>query len=153
MYYGYDAFLGDIVALKQKIEKKFVPDALICVTRGGMTMTHFLGLAWNLRTVYSINAISYSDKKVQSDIIIENIPALKNTDKNVLLVDEIVDSGKSLSAVLQTLQTRFPAHKFFSCAIFQKPDASAMADFYLKDPKEWIDFFWEVDVLNACKNP
>ncbi|MDU7693226.1 MAG: phosphoribosyltransferase family protein [Helicobacter sp.] len=152
MYYDYPSFLADIKDLKKQIEASIkVPDALISITRGGMTMTHFLSLAWNIRAVYGINAISYSDKNVQSNLIIDNVPNIKPHEKHILIVDEIVDSGKSLQAVLDKMKGTFPEHTFYTCVIFQKQSAPIKANFYLKEPSEWIDFFWEVDVINDCK--
>ena len=148
MYYSYEDFLTDLITLKSKVEAKIgVPDALVCIARGGMTMGHMLALAWNIRAVYSINAISYSDSKVQSSLIIENTPTIKPIYKKILLLDEIVDSGESLNAVLQKLQDVHPYANFMSAVIFQKSTAKIRADFYIKEPSEWIDFFWEVDML------
>lgn len=148
MYYDYQTFVGDLKVLKSKIEQRVgIPHALVGITRGGMTMTHFLSLAWNIRAVYGINAISYSDKKVQSDIIIENVPFFKKEERNILIIDEIVDSGKSLQTVLEKLKDKFREHTFYTCTIFQKQSAIIEADFFLREPNEWIDFFWEVDIL------
>lgn len=148
MYYDYRTFIGDLKVLKSKIEQSIgIPHALVGITRGGMTMTHFLSLAWNIRAVYGINAISYSDKKVQSDIIIENIPFFKKEEKNILIIDEIIDSGKSLFSVLEKLKGQFRDRIFYSCSLFQKKTAIIEADFWVREPNEWIDFFWEVDIL------
>lgn len=153
MYYAYDDFLNDLKTLKKQIEQSIgIPDALICIARGGMTITHMLSLAWNIRAVYSLNAISYNDCKVQSSLILENMPSIKQEHKNILVLDEIVDSGESLNVVLQKLKSGFPGVRFSSAVIFQKHNAKVKADFFIREPAEWIDFFWEVDVLESENN-
>lgn len=148
MYYSYDDFLKDLVLLQNKVEQDMgIPDALVCIARGGMTMTHMLGLAWNLRSVYSLNAISYSDNKVQSSLILENMPIIKPEHKKILVLDEIIDSGNSLSVVMQKLRANFSESSFSTAVIFQKPSAKVIADYYIREAGEWIDFFWEVDML------
>lgn len=148
MYYTYEDFLRDLKLLKQQVEDKIgIPDALVCIARGGMTMSHMLGLAWNIRAVYSLNAISYSDTKVQSSLILENMPCIKQEHKNILILDEIVDSGESLSVVLQKLRDNFDHANFSSAVIFQKSNAKIKADFFIREPEEWVDFFWEIDML------
>lgn len=149
MYYSYSEFLGDLKHLRSKVEENIgVPDAIVCIARGGMVMSHMLSLAWNLRSVYTLNAISYSDENVQSSLIIENMPNIKPEHKKILVVDEIVDSGRSLEEILQKLKCANPWASFYSGVIFQRPNAQIFADFYVKPPSlEWIDFFWEVDML------
>ncbi|MDO7252430.1 phosphoribosyltransferase [Helicobacter cappadocius] len=149
MYYSYADFLEDLKALRTKVEKNIgIPDAIVCIARGGMVMSHMLSLAWNLRSIYTLNAISYSDQNVQSSLIIENMPNIKPEHKKILVVDEIVDSGKSLEEILQKLRSGNPQAEFYSAVIFQRTNAKIFADFYVKPPSlEWIDFFWEVDML------
>ncbi|PAF44826.1 phosphoribosyltransferase family protein [Helicobacter sp. 11S02596-1] len=148
MVYAYSDFLGDMKELRRQIEAKIgIPDAIVCILRGGMTMSHMLALAWNLRAVYALNAISYSDANVQSSLIIENMPAIKDEHQKILIVDEIVDSGETLETIMQKFRSAYPQKSFYSSVIFQKPTAKVCADFYLKQPAEWVDFFWEVDML------
>lgn len=153
MYYSYEEFLKDLTLLKDKVEKQMgIPDALVCIARGGMTMSHMLGLIWNIRAVYSLNAISYSDQKVQSSLILENMPVIKKEHKKILILDEIIDSGNSLSVVIEKLRSSFPESDFSTAVIFQKPSAKIVADYFVREAGEWIDFFWEVDMLNRASN-
>ncbi len=121
MHYSYETFLKDSLKLVKQVERICgVPEALVCVMRGGMTLAHFLSLHWNLREVYGINAISYDTTKQQNALKIENIPTIKERLKTILVVDEIVDSGNSLEAVLKVLQEKHPDKKFYSASLFQK---------------------------------
>lgn len=146
-YYPYEEFLGDARELYQKIDEKIgKPDAIIAIARGGLTIAHMLSLRWDLREVYTLNAISYHNG-TQGELIIKNIPQIPSNFKNILIVDEIVDSGKSLKEIVQTLSNLNPNHNFYTCAIFQKSTAQIQADFFIKAPEDWIDFFWERDMF------
>ncbi len=152
MYYSYNDFLGDIKLLQSKVQASIgTPKALLHIIRGGMTMSHMLALSWNIREVYGVNAISYSDKK-QDNLIIKNIPKIQDDINEILILDEIIDSGKTLYALIQKLQAIYPDKRFFSAVIFQKRNTMIKADFFVREATEWIDFFWEVDMLSSKKS-
>ena len=64
-YYSYEMFKEDIKELILKID--FNPDGIVAISRGGLTMAHFLGIALDLRMVYSINAASFFNR-VQQEV-------------------------------------------------------------------------------------
>jgi len=109
-------------------------------------MAHFLGIAMDMREVYTINAVSYFNKQQDEDIKIFNIPNLGDA-KQVLIVDEIVDSGKSMRKILEVLTEINPDVEFKTAVLFHKPTAIYTPDFYIREATEWIEFFWEVDIL------
>lgn len=146
-YYSYEEFLQDLKELYRNIDSKIgKPDAIIAIARGGLTMAHLLSLRWDLREVYTLNAISYQGDK-QGELVVKNIPSISEGFSKVLIVDEIVDSGKSLIKIVETLTSLNPSVSFYTSAIFQKPTAIFQADFFLKEPDDWIDFFWEKDMF------
>ncbi|MCE3047155.1 phosphoribosyltransferase [Helicobacter kayseriensis] len=146
-YYPYDEFLKDARTLFEKIDSQIgKPDAIIAIARGGLTLAHMLSLRWNLREVYSLNAISYDGNK-QQELIIKNVPNINKDFKKVLIVDEIVDSGKSLHKIMEILREENADIKFYSAVVFQKQNAQIKADFFIREPQDWIDFFWERDMF------
>lgn len=145
VYYSYEAFREDIKTLLSKLDTR--PDALVAITRGGLTMAHFISIALDMREVFTIGAASYGVDKKQHDVInIFNTPDLKDY-KNVLIVDEIIDSGKSMQQVHKLLTSRYAETDFKVAALFYKKEAVFTPDYYVKEANGWIDFFWEVDIL------
>jgi len=142
-YYGYDKYLADIKLLTSKISGDF--DAIIAIARGGLTLGHMLGEYYDIREVYAINTIGYDDTQKRSEIELFNIPKIKDA-KNVLIVDDIVDSGETLKLVLEHLSRLYPECSFKSVALFYKPTAVIEPDWYAQTTEEWIDFFWSVDL-------
>lgn len=143
MYYSYDNFKLDIKKILE-IAKK--PDSIVAISRGGLTLAHFLSIAWDIRRVYSISATSYYNGIQDRSLEIGAVP--KIIEKDILVVDEIVDSGKSMSLVMQKLRDKNPNCDFKVATIFYKKSAIYEADYKIREAVEWIDFFWEVDLVD-----
>jgi xanthine phosphoribosyltransferase len=148
-YYGYEEFVADADALVHKI-KDFDPDTLLAVARGGLTLGHFMAQGMDTRRLFALNSIHYDKTRKLETLEIFNVPDL-STARRVLIVDDIIDSGETLREVLRLLNEQYPQTEFRLATIFYKPTAVIEADYTLKKAHEWIDFFWEVDILNAHK--
>ncbi len=143
-YYSYEEFRKDLKNLCQKIEG-WEFDAILAIARGGMTMAHMMGEYFNKREVLSLNSIGYEDNVKLKEVKIFNIPELFSF-KRVLIVDDIIDSGESMDKVLKVLKRKYDKVSFKTAVIFQKENALIKADFWVRRPKAWIDFFWSEDL-------
>jgi xanthine phosphoribosyltransferase len=74
-----------------------------------------------------------------------NIPELKEA-QNVLIVDDIVDSGDTLIEVLRVLHESYPAVNFKTASLFYKKSAKIVPNWYVQEADRWIEFFWTVDL-------
>jgi len=144
-YYSYDEFKDDIKSLVNKT-KDYSFDTLLAIARGGLTMGHFIAIATNNRRLFALNSIHYQDDKKLDTLDIFNIPDLKDA-KRVLIIDDIIDSGETMRAIIDKLQSLYPEVEFKVATIFYKKDALLKPDFSLKEANMWIDFFWERDAL------
>jgi xanthine phosphoribosyltransferase len=142
-YYPYQEYQEDLKILIQKIDKPF--DSILGIARGGLSMAQMLGEYYNLREVYAINTIGYEDKHKKSSVEVFNIPDLKSATQ-VLLVDDIVDSGDTLIEVLKVLNSTYPHITFLTASIFYKSTAKIKPTWHVKEPKAWIEFFWSEDL-------
>ena len=136
--YTFNEFKRDLQNLTIK-----KPDAILAIARGGLTFAHHLAEKLNIREVFSINAISYDKDKKLDSINIFNIPDLKNYE-NILVVDDISDSGDTFIEVLKVLKEHYPNKIFKTIAIYYKPTSKFKPDIYFHKTEEWINFFWEV---------
>ena len=139
-YYTYEEFVKDIKTLEKEI-KKFAPDTLLAIARGGMSLVHFLAERLNIRDVYALNAISYENEKKLGKPKIFNIPKI-NT-KKALLVDDISDSGETLYNTLKILKNKYPNTEFKTLTLFYKEKTKLIPDITLKKTDKWIVFFWD----------
>ncbi len=145
-YYSYTEFITDVNSLAEQINVGF--DAILPISRGGLTLGHFLGEYYGIREVYAINTIGYDDTCKLDSVRVFNIPDLTHAE-NVLIVDDIVDSGDTMVAVLDVLNDKFPQVKFLTAVLFYKPSALIRPDWYAQEAECWIDFFWSVDLTNG----
>ena len=146
-YYSYEMFREDMKDLVDRID--FNPDGIVAISRGGLTMAHFLGIALDLRRVYTINASSFFNK-IQQEIQISNIPEIGGNQR-ILIVDEIVDTGTSMEKVYNILKEINSSIDFKTVCIFHKPTASFKPDFILREVNDWVEFFWEVDIVKSIR--
>ena len=143
LYYPYQEFREDLKTLIQKIDQDF--DVILPIARGGLSIGQMLGEYYDIREVYAINTIGYDDTEKLNEVTVFNIPNLQMT-KRVLIVDDIVDSGDTLIAVLKVLEAKYPTIEFFTASIFYKPTASIEPTWWVKEAKVWIEFFWSEDL-------
>lgn len=145
IYYSYNEFVEDSRDLLEQIEL-YKPDAIVAVARGGMALAQLLGEAMDTREVYSVNSILYEGTKKLDHCKVFNIPNLQHVNK-VVLIDDIVDSGESMKYIIAKLQNLYPHCEFKIGTLFYKPTAIIQPNFTVKEAKEWIEFFWEVDLV------
>lgn len=144
LYYTYDLFISDTKVLIDKCNS-FQPDIILAVARGGLTLSHFMAQAMNIRNLFSLNSIHYNNETKLDTFEIFNIPDLSNI-KKVLIVDDIVDSGETMVEILKILKNKFSNTEFKIATLFYKKTALIQPDFSVKEVNCWIDFFWEVDI-------
>lgn len=125
--------------------RDFDPQIILAVARGGLTLSHLMAHALNLKDLFVINSSFYDNDKQLANINISNIPDLSCT-KKVLIIDDLVDSGRTMSEIFKILKVKFPNTEFKLATIFYKKTALLKPDFFVKYTDVWIDFFWEVDV-------
>jgi len=145
VYYSYKNFIEDSRILLKQIEA-YKPDAIVAVARGGMALAQLIGEAMNTREVYSVNSILYEGTKKLDHCKVFNIPNLENR-KKVVLIDDIVDSGESMHYIIAKMQNLYPDCEFKVGSLFYKLDACIQPDFKVREAHDWIEFFWEVDLV------
>ena len=144
LYYSYDDCINDCKILLPEINK-YNPDAIIAIARGGMILSQLISEAIDLRDIYTINAVSYNDKEKFQEVKISNIPNLNNK-YNILIVDDIIDSGETMKEVINIFKQKYPTINIKCMSIFYKDTACIKPDFKVNKTNQWIEFFWEVDL-------
>lgn len=97
---------------------------LICILRGGVTFLVDLSRHITVPHMVDFMAVSsYGAGKRESTGFARVTLDLQTDirDRNVLLVEDIVDSGHTISSVLQMLETRHPK-SLKVCALLDKPE-------------------------------
>ena len=150
-FYSYDEFKIDVNILAKEI-KRYNPDVILAVARGGMTLGHFLAEALEMRDLYTINSIHYDETKKLDTIDVFNVPDL-NRAKKVVIVDDIIDSGETMIEIKKVLLKKYPSLELKVASIFYKNKALLRPDFSTKEATEWIEFFWDFQILDSAQKP
>jgi len=139
--YKYEQFIQDITKSRDLLQS-YKPSSIVGVARGGLTFAHFLAEALDIRKVFAINSVSYSEKERLKNIEIFGVPELRD-EQDILIVDDIADSGRTLKEIIKILQNRYPDSNFKTFTLFYKESSIFKPDYYLYTTEEWIKFFWE----------
>ncbi|EPH02481.1 hypothetical protein HMPREF1531_01789 [Propionibacterium sp. oral taxon 192 str. F0372] len=130
--------------LAQEIaDSGFNPEVLIGVARGGMIPAGALTYSLGVKLTDAINVEFYTDVEATLPDPVLLAPMLDIDSirgKRVLVVDDVVDSGRTLALVLELL-TKFGA-EVRSAVIYEKPTTSVKPDFVWKSTSKWIVFPW-----------
>jgi len=147
---------------KQVHDSEFDPDFIIGVWRGGAPVgiaiqeyLDYVGVDTDhiaIRTS-SYTGIGQQDKTVSVhglDYIIDNI----NADDNVLLVDDVFDSGRSIDAIFKNLEAKtrrnMPRNIKVACTWYkpQRNVTKRTPDYYINKTDSWLVFPHELKGLS-----
>ncbi len=142
-HYQFDEFIEDIERFVAQMDG-YRPDVILAIARGGVTFGHFLSEKLNIRELYTLNSIHYDDTIKRDEIVIYNLPEIQ-MNKEVLVVDDIVDSGDTMQAVIDLLHQHCPTCNFKSGVLFLKEEAGYQPDFSVQTAHDWINFFWNIN--------
>ena len=123
-YYSWDAYIDLNERLVAKVaESDWQFDSILCLSRGGMRPGDFFSRVYDMPLAILATS-SYREKAgtVQSDLdIAECITGVSELSGKVLLVDDMVDSGKTIREVVRHLKERYPAITEIRVAVLQGP--------------------------------
>ena len=127
------------------MKSKFHPELLIGISRGGLIpatiLSHKTGIPLGI-----ISIQTYDDDK-KSGILKINTTISSVTDLNTveraLIIDDIADSGETLSIALNEIKRKIPHIQV--ATLHYKEKAIVIPDFYYEKIKEnvWISYGWE----------
>ena len=153
-----DGLLSDSFGLAKKIfDSGYKPEVLVCLWRGGTPV----GIAVHEYLVYkgietnhvAIKASSYSGPGAREDVEVEKMDAFVDSlpsDSRVLIIDDIYDTGSTMSAMRAKLKNKVTNLKTATIYYKTPPKVSAKRpDFYVRKTKSWIVFPHELVGLSA----
>ncbi len=130
------------------IKKKGIPESIIYVERGGMVLASMLSEKLGGIAVQGISASHYNEIGVVTKDVniwgIENL-VIKKKSGYSLVVDELVDTGKTLERIMEELHGKFPNHSFLTCTMLAKPRSTIKPDICAEDVSDdtWVVFDYE----------
>lgn len=127
------------------VDSGWMPDLIVGVARGGLIPAGAIGYAIGVKEMGAINVEFYTDigATLPEPIILNpRLDTESLTDKKVLVVDDVADSGKTLDLVVNMLKET--ASEVRSAVIYTKPTTIFEPDYSWKKTEAWINFAWSV---------
>lgn len=139
----WQQFHQDVFKLAKKVGEsgqKF--DRIVCIDRGGAVVARFLSDFLGLK-ISSFVMVAYKEVgKLSHPKIVEELKT-EIKGENILLVDEIIDSGSSFEVAVEYLQNLGP-NKIVTLAPYIKPISRFKPDFWQVKTDKWVVFPYEV---------
>jgi hypoxanthine phosphoribosyltransferase len=141
---SWDTIYELLVDLALRIRKSgFKSDLIVGVSRGGWAPARILSdllensHTANVKIEFYVGIEETSRKPVVTQPISENI-----TDKRVLVVDDVADTGESLKVALEHVRDK-GAGEVKTVTVYYKPHSVFKPDFFAGVTSNWIIFPWE----------
>ncbi|RCL03082.1 MAG: xanthine phosphoribosyltransferase [Candidatus Tokpelaia sp. JSC189] len=133
---SWDQFHRDARALAWRISdqnKKW--EATVTITRGGLVPVAVVCRELGIRTIETICIASYHDYSTQGEITV-----LKSKGQNILVIDDLTDTGKTASIVRKIIP------KAHFAIVYAKPQGRPLIDTFVTEVSQdtWIYFPWDM---------
>jgi hypoxanthine phosphoribosyltransferase len=118
-------------------------DLIVGILRGGYIIARILGDMLGTENIGVVEVKFYKgiEERAERPIITQPLTAdVKG--KNVLVVDDVVDSGRTLEIVTEQVRLR-GARSVRTAVLFYKPKSIIRPDFFAQETSEWVVFPWE----------
>ena len=115
--------------------------AVVAITRGGMAPAMIVARELDIRTVDTISVKSYNHQTQAEPVIIKHPDAdVVGDGTGVLIVDDLVDTGRTLEVV------RAAMPKAHVATVYAKPKGRPMVDTFITEVSQdtWIFFPWDM---------
>ena len=120
--------------------------AVVGITRGGLVPAMIVARELDIRVVDTISVKSYhsgggaADQRSEAQVIKSPQDAMMGDGTGILIVDDLVDSGKTLELV----RSLYPAAHF--ATVYAKPSGKPQVDTYITEVSQdtWIFFPWDM---------
>ncbi len=143
---SWDQIHRDARALAWRLDKRGPGEdgawrAVVAITRGGMAPAMIVSRALDIRMVDTISVKSYNHQTQDAPVVL-NRPdeGLMGDGEGVLVVDDLVDTGKTLEVV----RALYPKAHF--ATVYAKPKGEPMVDTFITGVSQdtWIFFPWDM---------
>jgi len=137
-------------ALAEKVRAKGNKyDLVVGIARGGIPVAMVVSDHLNVKVDF-VNVKSYSDigKRTPPKILSTLTEAIQGED--ILLVDDLVDQGDTLTLMKGYLSEQKP-RTVETAVLFKKPWSKTQPDYFLEEVSEWVVFPFELGEMGRLK--
>jgi hypoxanthine phosphoribosyltransferase len=140
---SWDEVYSLLAEVANRIRFNYRPEVLVGIARGGLIPARIIADMLDISIIGSIGVAFYEDlgQTMKNPIITQPLNVTV-VDKCVLLVDDIVDTGESLTLVASDIMRR--AAELRTATIYRKPSACIVPDYFAEETDVWVVFPWEL---------
>lgn len=140
-----DVFFKAMACLDQQIrQSKIRFDTVVGISRGGLIASTVL----SHRLQIPLRVVEWSTRDTGFQYCPEDLYQSIIEGKQILLVDDIVDSGKTIRELLDIWGREDDINVSIACLVHNTAQDLVTPDFWFKQidrnvDKEWVNFWWE----------
>lgn len=140
---SWDQFHRDARALAWRLSGTGGFRALVCITRGGLVPAAIVSRELGIRMIETVCVASYHDYDTQGGLQVLKTIAdglATGEGEGVLVVDDLVDTGKTVQIVREMLP------KAHFATVYAKPLGRPLVDTFVTEVSQdtWIYFPWDL---------
>lgn len=147
---SWEQFHRDARALTWRLSDIDQWDAIVAITRGGLVPAAIVARELNIRRIETVCVASYHtyDKQGELEVIkpvSDEVLALGKEGSGILIVDDLVDTGKTASVVRKMMP------KAHFATVYAKPKGRPLVDTFMTEVSQdtWITFPWDMGLAYA----
>jgi len=131
------------------LETKKKWERIIAVARGGLVPAAIIARELDIRYIDTICISSYTLKHQGEISIVKSITKFKDNGEKYLIIDDLVDTGKTGKAVRDMVPGAYFA------TVYAKPDGQPMVDTYVTEVSQdtWVLFPWDTETTSNFVSP
>ena len=130
----WETFISEIQDLSERID--YQPDIVIGITRGGLIPSRLLSTYLNVKDMYCLSVQKVGEERRVVTEILDDL-----VDKDILLVEDMIETGRGLIVAKQYLESK--GAKVKTTCLYTMVISEIEPDFYLRQVKEVEEFPWE----------
>ena len=140
---SWDQFHRDARALAWRLSGSGPFTAIVCITRGGLVPAAIISRELGIRLIETVCIASYHDYATQGGLhVLKDVDdrLAENQGAGILVVDDLVDTGKTARIV----RDRLPKAHF--ATVYAKPLGRPLVDTFVTEVSQdtWIYFPWDM---------
>ena len=138
---SWDQFHRDARALAWRLAAAGPFNSVVCITRGGLVPAAIVARELNVRVIETVCVASYNHTRQGELTVLKNVADSLRTKrgKGILIVDDLVDTGKTARVVRDLLP------KAHFATVYAKPMGRPLVDTFITEVSQdtWIYFPWD----------
>ncbi|MDR3373530.1 MAG: xanthine phosphoribosyltransferase [Ancalomicrobiaceae bacterium] len=143
---SWDQFHRDARALAWRLSGQGQWNAVVAITRGGLVPAAIVARELDIRVIETVGIASYHDYKSQGETKVlktvnqDLIGSGKGGGADILIVDDLVDTGKTAKIVREMMP------KAHFATVYAKPMGRPLVDTFVTEVSQdtWIYFPWDM---------